>query len=153
MPDNIDPLLFWGVLFFSAAFLGGGLYSLWRTLRVRRSGMPTLFKIVDFEIHVASEGEAYPPIYEVLEGPRKGDIVRSAAISSPSSVTVLNAGTTDSHTEKLKAKIGQQRSGWVHATDDIGMSIRDTIVHYLITAFLLIVGGFAASFVINWLMG
>ena len=140
LPDHVNPVGFFIVVGFAIVFTGVGLWVILRTLRVRQQGIRTRFRIVDFEIHADSEGEAYPPVYEILDGPRCGEIVRSDTMSTASSMTVLNTNVESKRIRKLRNKIGTESKGWVHASDATGMTMKDMLGGVLFGAAFLIVG-------------
>ncbi len=151
LPDHIDPIVFWIVLAFAVAFSVVGLVLLYLTFRVRTNGSPARLKLIDFEMHISSDGEGYPPVYEVLDGPRAGAIVRSGNFSSRPSGTVMTSETQTRDSEKLKQKIGQERRGWVHHTEDRGMSSGDLLRQTLFASGFLVVGIGATALILRML--
>lgn len=153
LPDHIDPFVFWIVVAFAVAFSGVGLFMLFMTLRVRRNGSPAQLRLVDFEVHIGGEGEGYQPVYEVLDGPRAGSIVRSDNFSSRSQTTLMTSVFESREGEKLKKKIGQERRGWVHHTEDRGMSGGDLLRQILLASAFCVVGFGATAIILKMLFG
>ncbi len=153
LPDHIDPIVFWIVVGFAVIFSAVGLFLLYLTFRVRRNGSPARLKLIDFEIHLGGEGEGYQPVYQVLDGPRKGEIVRSDTFSSQSQTTILTSDFKSKDSEKLKQKIGQERRGWVHHTEDRGMSSGDLLRQTLFASGFMVVGIGATALSLRMLFG
>lgn len=152
LPDHVNPVLFLTALGFAILFTGGGLLTAYFTLRVRRAGLPARFRVIDFEIHADREGTSYSPVYEVLDGPRAGETVYSAMFGSRSKVTVLNAAIDAKAHDKLKAKIGEERKGWVDEKSNTGVTMKDMLGGLIFAGLALIVGFGAAIVVVNaWL--
>lgn len=137
--SNTFPMVVLIVL--TLAFTGTGAFLVYRSLRFIRHGNPVRFRVVDFMIIEGGEAEQYPALYEVLEGPRRGDIVRTNILERKVTTnTVLTTERTSAHYEHLRAKIGKERRGWVHDTDDIGATLMDFTGSLLIAGFVLIAG-------------
>ena len=140
LPEHVDPVVFAIICLFAVVFSIAGLVMLYLVLRVPRQGHRAKLRIVDFEIHVGGEGEASPPVYEVLDGPRAGDIVRSDNFSSKSSSTVRTTSYPNKKTEKLKLRVGRETAGWVHPVDDKGLSTKNFVFQMLLAMPFLLVG-------------
>ena len=153
LPEHVDPLVFLIVAVFAVVFTTAGLAILYITLRVRKGGIPARFRVADFAIHADSEGVGYSPVYEVLDGPRKGAMVTPGTFGKSRSGTILKNGNNSKEEQKLLSKIGQERKGWVHSSDDKGMTLKDSIGAILSGLAFLTIGVGAIFIAIRMLVG
>lgn len=153
LPEHVDPLVFLIVAVFAVVFMMAGLIILYITLRVRQGGIPARFRVTDIEIHADSEGVGYSPVYEVLDGPRKGAMVTPGTFGKSRSGAILKNGDNSKEEQKRLSKIGQKRKGWVHSSDDRGMTLTDSIGAVLSGAAFLVIGIGAILVAIRMLIG
>lgn len=126
MFNQVDPFLLGVLCLLGVVSLGFGIIMLISAWTSWQDGMPTRFRIVDFAIIAAGEGTSFRPHYEVIDGPRKGDVVTSSGVeSSVSTYTVMTTTLDTKHVRKARTKIGAECAGRVHPTRPVGMTKQD----------------------------
>ncbi|MAP93888.1 MAG: hypothetical protein CMK07_02960 [Ponticaulis sp.] len=144
MPESLEWIIAGLAVIFALVLGGMGVHFIRKNARFRKQGTSSRLKVLDLAVIVSGgsdPGTQIVPIYEILDGPRAGETLRSDGGSPAiqSTVTKLPDAETSGYKSKLK-QIGEVRTGWVHPTEPIAMAKKDQALIGAVSIFMI---GFA----------
>lgn len=129
MPDYLEWIIIALAIVFAFVLDAVAIFLIRKNAKFRQIGIPARLRVLDLALirSGGSEGGTQTvPIYEVLDGPRAGEKLRSDGkpLGSVATVKTLPESQMSAHKSKL-GQIGRERTGWVHPTDPIAMAKQD----------------------------
>lgn len=152
MPDHLEWIIAALAVVFAFVLDAVAIYLFRKNGKFRQIGIPARLRVLDLALIQSGDSEGGTqtvPIYEVLDGPRAGEKLRSDGkpLSSVATIKTLPESQMSAHQSKLR-QIGQERTGWVHPTKPIAMAKQDQAlvggIAIGLIAFSTMVFGFSA---------
>ncbi len=141
--NPVQPIPFAIVFGLMLVFVGLGLFLLVGAIQKAIQGRPARLRILDLVITRGAEGNHYSAIYEILNGPRQGEIVYEGATADKADAELIsNTDLKYPWDEKQRAKIGRELNGWVLKNKKIGFPLSKVFINFLTAGFVLLCGAF-----------
>lgn len=157
MPDHLEWIIAALAIVFAIVLDAVAIYLIGKNAKFRSVGIPARLRVLDLALIQSGDSEGGTqtvPIYEVLDGSRAGEKLRSDGkpLGSVATVKALPEGQMAAHQSKLR-QIGEERTGWVHPTDPIAMAKQDQAlvggIAIGLIAFSTMVFGFSAFLIVT----
>lgn len=153
LPDHVDPFVLGVLSLLCVVSTLVGVFMLRKVWMVWNEAVPARFRIADFAINTSGEGVFYKPLYEVLTGPRAGEIVSSSGVDSHvATYTVSTTDRDDKQIKKVRAQIGEECEGRVHPSLPVGVTKRNFMVELFGAGFILLFGFLSAGLIAHLLL-